>query len=49
MEEPKTLKERIQKLLESMNQGLYEREEILKMVLLTSLAGENVLLLGLPG
>ena len=43
------LKTKIQVLFNSLNQGLVERESILKMALLTVLAGENLLLIGPPG
>lgn len=46
---PVLLKEQIGQLLEQMNEGMYEREETVKMVLLTAIAGENTLLLGPPG
>ncbi len=44
-----TMKQKIQNLLQELNQGLVEREDILKISLLTLLAGENILLVGPPG
>lgn len=42
-------KEKLNALLQSMQQGLLEREEQVKLTLLAALAGEHVLLLGPPG
>ncbi|MBK7300025.1 MAG: hypothetical protein IPI79_06290 [Moraxellaceae bacterium] len=39
------LKTKIQVLFNSLNQGLVERESILKIALLTVLSGENLLLI----
>jgi MoxR-like ATPase len=43
------MKTKIQSLLASLNQGLVEREPILKTALLTVLAGENLVMIGPPG
>lgn len=43
------MKERINKILHALNENLFEREEIVKLALLTTIAGESVFLLGLPG
>lgn len=43
------MKQKIQNLLQELNHGLIERDSILKMSLLTLLAGENILLVGPPG
>ena len=43
------LKIKIQTVFSSLNQGLVERDSVLKMALLTVLAGENILLIGPPG
>ena len=43
------MKQKIQNLLQQLNHGLVERENVLKAALLTVLAGENLLLLGPPG
>jgi len=43
------VKEKIKKLLEELNKGLYEREDELRLALLSSIAGESIFLLGLPG
>ena len=42
-------KERMTQLLSAMNTGVYEREEIIALSLLSALAGESIFLLGLPG
>jgi len=43
------LKQKIFKLLEHLNKGLIEKEDIMKIGLLTLLSSENIVLLGLPG
>jgi MoxR-like ATPase len=43
------MKERINKILHALNENLFEREEIVKLTLLTTIAGESIFLLGLPG
>lgn len=43
------MKAKIQALLQQLNQGLVEREHVLKLSLLATLAGENVVLVGPPG
>jgi len=43
------VKEKIKKLLEELNKGVYERENELKLALLSSVAGESIFLLGPPG
>lgn len=43
------IKNRVTKLLKSMNEGAYEREEVISLALLTAIAGESIFLLGLPG
>lgn len=42
-------KDRIKSLLEAMCKGAFEREETIALSLLSSLAGESIFLLGLPG
>jgi MoxR-like ATPase len=44
-----TVKERIQALLEGLNKGIYEKEEVISLALLSSIAGESIFLLGPPG
>ena len=44
-----SMKHKIKNLLQELNQGLVDREDILKISLLTLLAGENILLVGPPG
>ena len=43
------MREKLQSLISNLNQGLIEREQTIKMALLTLLAGENILLVGPPG
>lgn len=43
------MKEKLYSLLKELNQGLVEREETIKLALLTVLAGENLVLIGPPG
>ena len=43
------MKERIERLLAQMQQGIYEKERELSLSLLAALAGESIILLGPPG
>ncbi len=43
------LRDKIQRILNRMKQGTFEREEVLSLSLLSALAGESIFLLGLPG
>lgn len=43
------MKEKLEVMLKELNNGLVEREEIIKTSLLTVLAGENLLIVGPPG
>ena len=42
-------KEKISALLEALNEGVFEKEEAIRLSLLTSIAGESIFFLGLPG
>jgi MoxR-like ATPase len=44
-----TTKERISVLLKELNKGIYEKEEVMALALLSSIAGESIFLLGPPG
>jgi MoxR-like ATPase len=44
-----TLKARIRWILEHLSEGVYEKEEALRLGLLSALAGESIFLLGPPG
>lgn len=46
---PSTRQDYVRQLIEWMSQGLYEKEHIIAMSLLTAIAGENIFLLGPPG
>ena len=39
----------INKMLDVMSEGIYEKEHILAMTLLSAIAGESIVLLGPPG
>ena len=42
-------KTKISRLLEELNEGVFEKEEAIKLSLLSSIAGESIFFLGLPG
>jgi MoxR-like ATPase len=44
-----TTKEKIEALLKELNKGIYEKEEVMALALLSSIAGESIFLLGPPG
>jgi MoxR-like ATPase len=44
-----SIKSKISALLKQLHEGIYEKEEVLALVLLSSIAGESVFLLGPPG
>ncbi|MCS7005607.1 MAG: AAA family ATPase [Cytophagales bacterium] len=44
-----TLSQRIHQLIEKLCEGIYEREEVIKLALLTAIAGESIFLIGPPG
>lgn len=44
-----TVREHIVKLMEPLSQGLYEKEHIMAVALLSAIAGESIFLLGPPG
>jgi MoxR-like ATPase len=43
------VKERIKHILDQLNEGIYEKEEVIALALLSSIAGESIFLLGPPG
>ncbi len=43
------MKEKLKKLVSDLNEGLIDREEVVKLSLLTMLANENLLIVGPPG
>jgi MoxR-like ATPase len=43
------MKERINALLDKLNEGIFEKEEVMALALLSSIAGESIFLLGPPG
>ncbi len=44
-----TLKEQIQQLLIELNKDVFEKEDVIKLALLSAMAGESIFLLGAPG
>ncbi|MBD5319723.1 MAG: AAA domain-containing protein [Bacteroides sp.] len=46
---PANPREHVERLIEWMSQGVYEKEQIIAMALLCAVAGENMFLLGPPG
>ena len=47
--ESTSVRKRIEKLLEFLNAGLYEKEEAIRLALLSAVAGESIFFLGPPG
>jgi len=43
------VKERIKTLLDQLNKGIFEKEEVMALALLSSIAGESIFTLGPPG
>jgi MoxR-like ATPase len=43
------VKKQIQNLLEDLNKGVYEKQDVIALTLLTAIAGESIFLLGAPG
>jgi len=43
------IKEKITKLLKVLSEGIYEKEEVIHLALLSTIAGESIFLLGPPG
>ena len=44
-----TIHDKVSGLLQQLSKGLYEREEVVKLTLLSAVAGESIFLLGPPG
>lgn len=44
-----SVKQKISDLLGQLNKGVYEKEDVIKMALLSAIAGESIFLLGAPG
>jgi MoxR-like ATPase len=38
------VKERVKKILDGLNEGVFEKEEVIKLSLLSAIAGESILL-----
>ncbi len=49
MSNQQAIQPKIRKLLEQLNQDLFEREEVVRLALLSAIAGESIFLLGPPG
>lgn len=49
MEKQKRLKDKIEKLLSILNEGLIGKEKIIRLGMLAVLSGENMILIGPPG
>lgn len=43
------IRDKIQLLLDNVSQGIYEKDEVIRLALLSSIAGESIFLLGPPG
>lgn len=44
-----TMNDKIKQLIETISQGLYEKDEAIRLAMLCALAGENMFMIGLPG
>ncbi len=49
MAESKRIRDRVRSVIEAISDGIYEREEAVRLALLACLAGESIFLLGPPG
>ena len=44
-----TVKPKITELLKRLNDGVFEKEDVIALTLLSAIAGESIFLLGAPG
>ena len=49
LETPMDINQHVRELLKAMSDGVYEKEQIIAMTLLSAIAGESIFLLGPPG
>ena len=48
-QEPRTITERIERIIKQVNQGLIDRDEVVKLAIIALVSGESLFLLGPPG